>query len=245
MPPGRIFPVPFPHLRRSFAVGAAAAAIAVAIAALGLTNGATVGHDKSSSGALSARVFGSRAKLDAILSNATGTYIDRLLADRDSTLERWADHVAIPLRVWVDSNAAVDGDQALFPAAVRSAFADWAATGIPIHITYVDSARDADLRVRWADYLDNKTGSTTWRTNRSGVLTHGDITLATHTGDGRTLDGHGMKAIALHEVGHALGLSHSLDAHDIMASLVQTDSLSPPDRETIRLLYSLPPGHVH
>jgi predicted Zn-dependent protease len=63
-------------------------------------------------------------------------------------------------------------------------------------------------------------------------------------GDGRELDTHGMRAIALHEVGHALGLAHSLDAHDIMASLVRVDSLSGSDRETIRLLYSLPPGHI-
>jgi len=98
--------------------------------------------------------------------------------------------------------------------------------------------------VRWTDHLSRKTGSTTWRTDRTGYLKSGDITLATHTSDGHLLDARGMRAIALHEVGHALGMSHSLDGRDIMASLVRVDELSDADRSTIRLLYSLPAGAV-
>jgi predicted Zn-dependent protease len=71
-----------------------------------------------------------------------------------------------------------------------------------------------------------------------------EITLATHISNGAPLDDRGMRAIALHEVGHALGLSHSTDAHDIMAPLVRVDDLSEPDRSTIKLLYSLPAGRV-
>jgi Matrixin len=227
-------------------VGRSLVAVAAAVATIGLANCATFARDESLDGTVSSRGFGSRARatLDAIMSGATGTYIGRLLADRDSTIERWPDHVAEPLKVWVDSSSLCTGEQAGFPAAVRAAIADWAATGIPIRFAYVGSARDADIRVRWTEFLDKKTGSTTWRTDRGGFLTRGDITLATHMGDGRQLDSHGMKAIALHEVGHALGLAHSLDVHDIMASLVRVDALSSPDRETIRLLYSLPAGHV-
>jgi hypothetical protein len=227
-------------------VGRSLVAVAATVTTLGLSNCATFGRDESLDGTVVSKAFGSRARasLDAILSGATGTYIGRLLADRDSTLERWPDRVSDPLKVWIDSSSIVSGEQAGFPASVRAAIAEWASTGIPIRFAYVGSARDADIRVRWTDYLDKKTGSTTWRTDRSGILTRGDITLAMHMGDGRELDSHGMKAIALHEVGHALGLSHSLDNHDIMASLVRVDSLSAPDRETIRLLYSLPAGHV-
>jgi predicted Zn-dependent protease len=71
-----------------------------------------------------------------------------------------------------------------------------------------------------------------------------DITLATHVSDGHVLDARGMRAIALHEVGHALGLSHSGDPQDVMAPLVRVDGLSLPDRSTIKLLYTLPAGHI-
>ena len=87
-------------------------------------------------------------------------------------------------------------------------------------------------------------GSTTWRTYRNGWLSGGDITLATHISDGQLLDARGMRAIALHEVGHALGLAHSTNVADIMAPLVHVDELSLADRSTIKLIYSLNAGHI-
>ena len=164
--------------------------------------------------------------------------------DRDSTLERWDERVDRPLRIWIDSTPTISGAQAGFPAAVRAAFRDWAAVGIPVRFTYVDSPGIADIRVRWTDRLNRKTGSTTWRTDHTGWMLAGDITLATHISDGQSLDHRGMRAIALHETGHALGLSHSRDSSDVMAALVRVDGLSASDRNTIKLLYSLPAGHV-
>lgn len=220
-----------------------------AIAAVGVMDCATFassGYDSADDGNLSTGAAGvvasrTRVTLGEVLSSAPGTYISRLLADRDSTLERWSDRT---LRVWIDSTDAIGGAQAGFPAAVRGAFAQWLSTGIPLRVAYVRSARDANIRVRWTEHLSRKTGSTMWRTNRVGYLTSGDITLATHVSDGNPLDARGMRAIALHEVGHALGMSHSLDEGDVMAALVRVDGLSESDRGTIKLLYALPAGHV-
>jgi hypothetical protein len=39
-------------------------------------------------------------------------------------------------------------------------------------------------------------------------------------------------------------LSHSTDPNDIMAALVHVDSISAIDRNTVRLIYDLPAGHV-
>jgi hypothetical protein len=203
-------------------------------------------RDGTLSGTIASGNYSSRprASLDELLLDESGTYIGRLLADRDSTFERWPDRVERPLRVWIDSGSTIEGAQSGFPAAVREAFAQWAATGIPIRFAYVANQREADIRVRWTDHLERKTGSTTWRTDHTGWLIGSEITLATHISSGQALDARGMRAIALHEVGHALGLSHSRDAHDIMAPLVRVDGLSEPDRNTIRLLYSFSAGHI-
>lgn len=238
--------------RRSVpALGRAVSFLAAAIAAAGFVNCATYSglRDGTLAGTLSSPLTGANrlvphATLGEIMSGAQGTYIERLIADRDSTVERWPDHRDRPIYVWIDSSATIGGEQAVFPAAVRLAFAQWVATGIPLQFAYVDSPRDADVRVRWTDHLDHKTGSTTWRTSSSGWLSGSDITLATHISDGETLDARGMRAIALHEVGHALGLAHSNNSQDIMAPLVHVDGLSLADRNTIKLLYSLPAGHI-
>jgi hypothetical protein len=239
------------HRRFVPAIARAVPLTAAALVAAGLWNCASypsTARDGTLSAILSSPARPNRGKpaasLGAILSGAPGTYIEELLDDRDSTIERWPDHLAEPLRIWIDSSTMLNGVQARFPSAVRAAFAEWAGTGIPLRFSYISSPRDADIRVRWTDHLDHKTGSTTWRTDHTGWLLSGDITLATHISDGQSLDTRGMRAIALHEVGHALGLSHSVDGHDIMAPLVRVDGLSIPDRNTIKLLYSFPAGHV-
>ena len=78
--------------------------------------------------------------------------------DEDRVLADVRRQVSDPLKVWVDSTSTVSGEQAGFPAAVRAAITEWASTGIPIRFQYVGSARDADIRVRWTEFLDKKTG---------------------------------------------------------------------------------------
>lgn len=224
----------------------AAAAVVALLGVLNCTSLAPASRDGTLSGTIASATYSSRprASLEELLLDQKDTYIARLLADRDSTFERWPDRVEQPLRVWIDSSSAVEGPQAGFPEAVREAFTEWAATGIPVRFTYVPSPRMADIRVRWTDHLERKTGSTTWRTDHFGWMIGSEITLATHISSGQALDARGMRAIALHEVGHALGLSHSVDAHDIMAPLVRVDGLSEVDRNTIRLLYQYSAGHI-
>lgn len=237
------------HRRSVLALGRAACTMGAAfatVAALNCSAYSVAGRDGTLDGLTDPRRspsdFTSR---EAVLSAAPGTYIAAVLEDRDSTIERWPARVAQPLRVWIDSASILSGTQASFPEAVRTAFNTWGTAGIPLRFAFVPSSRDADIRVRWTDHLDHKTGSTTWRTDRNGWLTAGDITLATHVSDGFPLDSRGMRAIALHEVGHALGLSHSQDPKDIMAPLIRVDVLSLSDRSTIKLLYSFPAGPIH
>ena len=185
-------PVPgLGHVTTVLVTAVAAAGIVGCAALAGSRNGTSAGT--LADRAIHAGRARPRATMTQIMSAAPGTYIDRLMIDHDSTVERWSDHVKHPLKVWIDSSESPHGAQAGFPAAVRHAFATWAATGIPLHVAFVASARDADVRVHWTGHLKGKTGSTTWRTDRNGWLSGGDITLATHVGDGTALDARGMR----------------------------------------------------
>jgi len=241
-----------PYRGHLLSFGRVAAGLFAATSIATLVNCASVpasGRDGTLSGTVSDKTNAptpvrARVSRISLLAAAQGTYIDQLLIDRDSTLERWSPRVTAPLKVWIDSSDVLSGVPSGFPSAVRAAFKEWAGTGIPLRVQYVSTPGAADIRVRWIEHLNHKTGSTTWRTDHNGWMLAGDITLATHISDGQPLDARGMRAIALHETGHALGLSHSKDPGDVMAPLVHVDGISVTDRNTIALLYSMPAGPV-
>ncbi len=173
------------------------------------------------------------------------SYLPVIIADRDSTLERWPARVGRPVRVWIADGSAVRGWRPAYVEAVREAFDDWAAAGVPVRFTFVRDSADAEVKVRWKRSLSRRAaGLTQWWSDRDRQLRGADITLAIRASNGRTMDRRGVKAVALHEVGHALGIGHSPGRRDIMAPWVTAESLSGRDRATARLLYALPPGRI-
>jgi predicted Zn-dependent protease len=54
----------------------------------------------------------------------------------------------------------------------------------------------------------------------------------------------GVRAIALHEVGHLVGLDHPTDQTSVMAAQVLVTQINEADRRTARLIYDLPPGRL-
>jgi hypothetical protein len=174
-----------------------------------------------------------------------GTYMGALLLARDSMLTRWPDRRVTPLRVWVGDGGMHEGWNAIFPSVVRNAFDEWSATGIPVHFTYVRDSASADVRVTFvSQFPQGISGRTIWSRDSTWWLVGGDIELALSHPVGGVINEHQLRAIALHEVGHLLGLDHVDDPAHIMAPKVRVRSLSEADRATVRLLYSVPAGSV-
>ena len=174
-----------------------------------------------------------------------GTYLGEVLVGRDSALARWPERIGQPVRVWVGSGDGISGWDPEFQNRVRSAFEEWARLGIPVHFTFALDSAGADVHVNWVSAFDEPiSGKTLWARDKNWWIVKASITLALHHNGGEALDARAIKAIALHEVGHLLGLDHTADTSNIMTARVRVRELSDADRATIRLLYSLPPGSV-
>jgi hypothetical protein len=181
-----------------------------------------------------------RARLAA---GRAGTYIDALLLARDSVISRWPDRRLAPLRVWIGDGGALDGWDPLHPASVRDAFEEWSAAGIPVRFTFVRDSAGADVRVRFVpSFAEPISGRTIWSRDGAWWLVHGEIDLALLHPRGDAVSPAQLHAIALHEIGHLLGLDHVDDQAHIMAPRVRARTLSDADIATIRLLYSVPAG---
>lgn len=204
--------------------------------------------EASASGALAAADARDRRR-DAIqrrLRQAEGTtYIDEILASRDSALTRWPERVRRPLRIWVQPEAAIADFSPEFPERVRDAFRDWESTGIPMRFEFVSDSAAADVHVTWLDsFEDPISGKTRWARDDDWWIVEANIAIAIHHNGGEALDASAIRAISLHEVGHLLGLDHTRDVANIMTPRVRVRDLSAADRATVVLLYSLPPGDV-
>jgi hypothetical protein len=176
---------------------------------------------------------------------AEGTYIGEILSGRDSALTRWPERTTRPLRVWVGSGDHLAGWDDAFAEQVRDAFASWEAVGIPLRFSFVGDSASADVHVSWVDRFNEPiSGKTLWSRDDRWWIVDADISLALHHRDGDPLDVPQVRAIALHEIGHLLGLDHTVDATNIMAPKVRVRELSNADQATVRLLYSLPAGRV-
>lgn len=172
------------------------------------------------------------------------TYIGELLAERDSMNFRWPDRTRDPLRVWIQPSTLAHFTPAHL-GIVRDAFDPWMSTGIPVAIDFVEDSARAEMLVTWVErYESRTTGRTRWVRDQHGWITGAGIELALAQPDGRLLDSAAVRAIARHEIGHLLGLSHTRDEANIMSARVRVTELSEADRNTVRLVYKLPPGSL-
>ena len=174
-----------------------------------------------------------------------GTYMSELLTRTDSSLTRWPSRPGRPLQYWVQSGAELDGWSPMHVRQVRDAFAAWEETGIPVHFAATADSARADILVVWTpQFTESISGKTRWIHDRRGWIRSAQVTLALRRSTGEVLEPDAVHAIALHEIGHALGMDHTDDAANVMAPKVRVRQLSEADRATVQLLYRLPPGSL-
>lgn len=173
------------------------------------------------------------------------TYIDSLLAESDSLIRRWPDRDGAPLRVALIESPEMPGGSGELPGLVRRALFAWQEVFPELRFEVVGEPDLADIVVRWLERFElERTGQTDLQYLPDGEIRKADIQLALQTHAGQPLRVEGMLAVAIHEVGHALGLPHSGNPRDVMYPDTRTATISTRDRATLVLLYSVTAGSL-
>ncbi len=180
-----------------------------------------------------------------IRASGTSTYLaDMVTASGDSTLRRWDNRKRVPVRVWITSTNAANFKPA-FVDATQIAFDRWTGVGVPVRFVFGADSSSAEVTVRWRMQFEiERTGQTDLTWDADGQIQSALVTLATFDPKGRPLDTDDIRVVAMHEVGHVLGLDHSKDSTDIMFPTAKVRDLSDRDIRTAILLYQLTPGSL-
>lgn len=187
-----------------------------------------------------------RAEIRRRLRASAGyNYLGEVVAEsEDSALHRWDDRVSRPVRVWLPAGTAANFQPA-FLDAVRSAFQRWEEAAVPVRFDVDADSEHAEVRFRWKVQFDiDRTGQTDLTWDQEGRLLSGAVTIATFDPKGRPLSADDVRVVALHEIGHLIGLDHSSDSNDLMFANTKVRDLSPRDIRSAAMLYRLAPGSV-
>lgn len=170
-------------------------------------------------------------------------YLDSLFTGTDSLVRHWPPELE-PVGFAIIPGGPGYLDEMTHEA--RGAVDAWSSAGSGLRLIETSDTSTALLTIRWVDTLGGERGGYTdvsW--DRSGRIRKAQIYLATRaTITGRLLTSESRRDIALHEIGHALGLPHSSVATDVMYPVAQNPEPTNRDRFSLRLLYQLPTGWI-
>jgi len=170
-------------------------------------------------------------------------YLDSLLLVTDSVVRHWP---VTDVPIWFAMIPGGSPDlRAIMPVEAGAALDAWSPLALGLRLLETRDTAQATLIVDWTSSLPERSGVTNVTWNRTGRILRARVTLATRDPvSGELLTERARRAIALHEMGHALGLPHSADDRDAMHPVTSAERPTDRDLTSIRLLYSLPTGWI-